>query len=91
MEKLVVAWLTAVGGEDLSCVAGNPPLFMNVACAGVPCAGAPKDLRLDSSQPSPCWICRSQADGLDKVQGGSSQCEELRILSEVIAANFYRL
>ena len=53
-----------------------------------------------------CWICRSQADGLEdallaplllhvkarnKVQGCSSQCEELRTLSEVIAANFYHL
>ena len=53
-----------------------------------------------------CWICRSQADGLEdallaplllhvkarnKVQGCSSRCEELRTLSEVIAANFYDL
>ena len=55
---------------------------------------------------SPCWICRTQEDGLEdalvapllshlttknKVLGCSSQCEELRSSSEVILAHFYRL
>ena len=55
---------------------------------------------------SPCWICRTQADGLEaalvapllsylkaktKVRGCSSQCEELRSSSEVISAHFYHL
>ena len=55
---------------------------------------------------SPCWICRTQADGLEdalvapllshlteknKVRGCSSECEELRTSSEVISAHFYHL
>ena len=56
--------------------------------------------------PSPCWICRTPADGREralvaplllhlkmrnKVQDCSGQCEELQTITKVISARFYHL